>query len=514
MNRTALKNSLCAASACAVLGLMLTACGGGGSSATPQSGGASTVTVPSIPATTVNNFSGPTSKLTVSITIPSRTPASAAVHAKMKKLYGHKNVRSMANTSPSASIRALGVQQNRSAQAYEKSTGRRPDFISSSTQAIEFVLSDQFNSTIVDQEQTCNEGNGQTTCTMTIDAPLGNNFTASLFLYDNFCGFLLSAGSTSGINVVAGTNPTVNITLNGVVSFVDVEQTGATLPLQEDSTLAQTMNVTVTPMDADMNVITATPANTVLVNNNFVQITQYQLSTAATDASPAQNPNTPSDLCVNACPGSSNTTVNVAANLTVPATTFAFSGTGFEQDETIIASAIAPGNALTPSLFDLGTFTGSVNGQLDLPTTAAQLQWVPQTASAGVFALSGASQGVTDFNLEFPSPNNNSSPEFSLNETIPGLASNVTIGDNGACGSTVGSYMPTLGFYPLTTINTSPYFQINMNSVGPTATCVITASDDASTLHQAVLFVYTDSSSVTVQSKIRSNSQSLVRKLK
>jgi hypothetical protein len=497
MKRLVVRNTINAIGAVGILTAVLTACGGGGNtSPAPQ---APLVLPSTAPVQTVNNFTGPTSTITVSIKIPRATEPTAALHAKLKKLYGSKandkNIRTMANVSPSASIRAAGLSQQRTMQAFEQKTGRSPAFISGNTETAEFVLSNGSFPPLVDQPAQCSTS----TCTMTITAPVGSGFTAALYLYDT-CDFLLSAGSVSGVNVTAGVTTPVNITLNPVVGFVDVETTGLSSPFLEDPSQAGTFNVTVTPLDVDDEAVT-TPG--VLIDNNFRQITSFNLTATGTDPN-GNSPITPSDICVNACPGSQTAPLAVSPSLTVPASTWAFAGNGFEQDVNLNANPVTTGSPLAPDFFSQGNFEGSDIGLLDLPVVPAQLTWIPQMTGLGVFTTELASPNNTTANVEFPVAANSNTLELALNESISGLATHVAVTDNGHCGSVVALYAPPeITPFLLSSIVASPFYQITMGSSSNSNNCVVTATDDASTPHTASMTFLINSTNITIQNKSR-----------
>lgn len=472
------------------LGAILAAgCGGGGSSSTP-----STVSSPAPlssinPNQGVNNFTGPSSQVTVSINVPARAPVSKAIRSKLHQLYGprslDKNVRSMANTSPTASIRAAGLQQDRWSQGVFQRTGRDPSFVSNATTFMEFVLTDVNNNVLVDQTGGCTTGN----CTHTFTVPIGTSYTATLYLYDN-CDFLLSAGSVGNVSVVAGVNPGLTITLNGVVTYFDVETTGATTPFLADPSGAQSFNVTVTPLDVDFNGHTTVTTPGVLIDSTFTQITSVNLALdpTATDVTPA-----------------GTTSVPVPPNLILAPTAYSFSGTGTETQVMWTATPVTTGVPIVPSFNTWGSPQTTAARTLTITDNAPTLTWTnpnnyPLASGDPQFAATSA----TNWNVEFPLQTNSNSYTFGLNENATVGFTSITL-SAANCGISpviVASYNPAVpGTYLYSAL--SGGVQFTMGSTGPTSTCVVTATDDAVPARTATLSFFTDSSNLTIQSKTR-----------
>src|ERR1019366_6605315 len=112
---------------------------------------------------------------------------------------------------------------------------------------MEFVITTGGNSVLLDSTAPCSIS--ASTCSGSFTVPVGSGYTASLFLYDN-CDYLLSAGTASNVSVVAGVNPTLNITLNGVVAYLDITTTATTPFLGDPSAAQPSFTVNVTPLDA------------------------------------------------------------------------------------------------------------------------------------------------------------------------------------------------------------------------------------------------------------------------
>ncbi len=497
--------------AAAVIGSVLTACGGGSSSSSQ-----STVPLPSSsipPVVQGITPTGPTAPMTITIAIPQHVTTTAAAHALVSKrihaLYGAKSsdsrIRTMANTSPSASIRQAGAQLEKSAKQIELKTGRSPEYVSPGTYYMELVMSSGATN-VSDQTAYCSVSSNQ--CSATFNVPVGTGFTAALYLYDD-CDYLLSAGAASNVTIVSGSNAPLTITLNPVVAYFDVTAT-ATTPFIADPSQAQTFNVSVTPLDAEyynnsqQNVVT-TPG--VLVDSTFHQITSVTL--ALSSAYPDVTPSGPQTLNV---PVLAQNSINT---YTFPTTSYTFGGTGTEGSvvwtatPNTVGSPIVPTNERGP--YSDGTPSPGTNvGSLSITDNPVALSWTnpqgyPQSSGDPVIASQGTGTNVTYWSAEFPNPANTSTYTFGLNENIP-FSGNITLSDNGQCvSSVVSSYTPTLGTYPFSQLNTSPYVLITMNSSSNTAACIVTATDDAATPRSTQLQIFVDSSTLTIQNKARAH---------
>jgi len=286
--------SLAVAAACSGGG------GGGGSSmpgagsAVPAGPSAAPLTAASIsPNTTqVVNFTGPGAKVTVSIRIPRKAgqPQSLMSESTYHALYGSRakdrNLRTMAQTSPTSKIRTAGARQFLYTRALEKSTGRLPQYVSSATNYMEFVVSDNLGNIDVDEVAYC--GPNVTTCTGSFDAPAGTGYTLTLFLYD-YCSYLLSAGSLTNQTITVGTNNPFTITLNGVVDHFFMTTTPTVSPygntgsgnldFYQGLSFTQAFTMTLLPMDADNDEITnITTPPSVLMDDNFYTIASVNVT--------------------------------------------------------------------------------------------------------------------------------------------------------------------------------------------------------------------------------------------
>jgi hypothetical protein len=499
--------------AAAILGGVLTACGGG--SSTPAQ---STVPLPSSsipPVVQGITPTGPTAPMTISVAIPQRTTTSAA-HALVSKrihaLYGAKSsdsrIRTMANTSPSATIRSAGVQLEQSAKQIEQKTGRSPEYVSPGTYYMEFVMASGATP-VFDQTTTCSISSNQ--CSATFNVPVGSGFTAALYLYDD-CDYLLSAGATSNVTVVTGSNPPLTLNLNPVVAYFDITST-ASAPFVADTSEAQpSFNVSVTPLDAEYyntqtNNTVATPG--VLMDSTFHQITSVTLALQSPYSD--VTPSAPQTLNV---PVLAQNSINA---YTFPTTAYAFAGTGTESSVVWTATPNTNGSPLVPNVetgpYGSGTPSpGTDIGQLTIADNPIQLSWTNvsgyPTGALGdpIFASQGTSANTTYWSAEFPLPNNTSTYTFGLSENIP-FSGNIYLADNGNCvSSVVSSYAPALGGpYAFSVLDASPYVQITMNSSSNTSACIVTATDDAATPRSSQLQLFVDSSTLTIQNKARAH---------
>jgi len=326
-----------------LLGAILAACGGGGGGGTSPSLTSDSSSIP--PNTQVNtSFTGPTSQLSVTISIPRHTESAAEVAARrtrIQAIYGKKtanaSIRTMANTAASPQIRALGQKLNARATALEKSTGRSPEYVSSGTDYMEV---DVYSGSTLIQDSTQECFVSASTCSDTITVPVGTGYTVSMYLYD-YCYYLLSAGVANNVSVTAGQNNPLTINLDGVVAFLDVTSTASSVVFGGGT---QTVPVGVVPVDADYNTIT-TPGS--LINNAFVPVTgaTLTLASAYTDVTPT----TPQSLPVPAPAQSPPTAFEFG-----PAT-YTYTGTGSEPSVQWNVAEVASGNPIITTVPYLGT---------------------------------------------------------------------------------------------------------------------------------------------------------------
>jgi hypothetical protein len=458
------------------LALALASCGGGGSSNTPPASlPAPLPSASAIPA--VNNVNGPTAPMTVSIKIPARSAASTsaarAAFAKYSKTPAFANARTMANTSPSASIRAAGKSL--------ASQRRGPAYVSPDTYNMELVLTSG-GSVAFDQFVYC--GVSANTCTYTFTAPIGTNYVALLYLYD-YNGGLLSAGETSGVTVAATGPNNVSITLNGLANYFDVEAVGAN-EFYQDASGAQSFAITVAPYDYDGYLIT-TPGT--IMDNTFTAITSFSL--------------TPTTLDINGFPiGDTDVTptgsTSVAVNGTLGASqTYNFGGTGPEASIYWTAQPVTSGPAL---LTDSGsqyyvptTSSNTTNTFTDYPVT---LSWTNNPNN-----YSGFTVGPPAI-VEIPT-STTANYGFGLSEIENGnavpFAGNISFTLTG-CAQAITTAPATASYSSL-----QSNVQLQLAPTIASSTCVVTATDNAASPRSATLGVQVDQSTLTIQSKARNH---------
>lgn len=487
--------AFCAAGLTAVA---LSACGGGGNSGASTTPATQQSAAPTGPAQsqTVTNFTGPATKLSVSIAIPQRTQlgkaARQALHKRLGSYTKGATARAMYNTSPTAQIRAAGLQQNRYAAQVDGITpgtktqsGSRktPQFVSPSTYSLEFVLTDSSNNVLVDSWiSSCSSSS----CTGTFNVPIGSGYNAIVYLYDD-CDYLLGAGESTNLTLGV-TNSPLTLTVNGVVYTFSVSNDNSTT-LYDDPSSASSIDVTMVPVDYDYNVISHQGGDTssVLLDTNLNQITGVTLSVDAADVTPASTP------------------LTVQPDLSIPQATFSFAGTGSESSINWSATPVT-GSQVVPLLYtgySVGSTTGGTSVAVSLPT----LQWTnpngyPLAAGDPQFSVQG--NGNPSYaNFEFPQPNNTQTVTLGLTENLPNFNGNITLTDNGNCGGIISAYTPILGTYAYSVLSASPYVQFQMGSSGASSSCVVTATDDATNPRSAQVTIYTDSTSLTIQNAAR-----------
>ena len=490
------------------LAAALTACGGGGGSTTTPAQVATSPAAPTVvasmnPIQVVSNVAGPTGKLTLSLKIPKLTAPSAALKARVVARYGKKigdsRIRMMSTTSPSAQIRAAGMQQNRYAASLEKTGRRSPAFISPGSpnntyEYVELVLTSG-GSTVYDGTVGCFSGQ----CNAEFDSvPVGGPYTLSAFLYD-YCSFLLGAGTTTNVSVQQGENQPVTVTLNGIVAYLDVTSTAT---LINDPSNASNFTENVTPLDADQNIITS-PG--VLLDENFNQITGVSLT--------LNPPNPPATPYPDVSPIAAQT-LSVNPDLTIPAATFNYAGTGTELEIDTIAAPITSGQPVVPAVLT-GVYGGysspsPASGSGAVVITIPPLMWTALQSPYLFTPLTTTGQS-TSYAAEFSGPTAGNY-EFGLQESAAAFSGTISLTDNGNCGS-VSSYNPALGTqtsytaFPTPAPSGSPGVQIQMtlNNNQTQSSCVITATDSAANPRTSTLNLYVDKSSLTIQGKARSS---------
>lgn len=493
MNRTVIRATFVGAGAAGILAVILAACGGGGGgSSAPSATVAAPVTAPSMnPVQTNNFFTGPSSQVSVSIKLPARN-GTAAMRAKLKAQYGgsilnNPHLRTMANTSPTASLRALGKQESVYAQQVQKSTGRKPDYVSGYVDTLEFVLSSGAT-VLVDDTIGCSEGQ----CTGTFTVPVGSNYTVTIYVYDT-CPFLLAAGvSPSPVTIAAGYNTPLTITLNPLAAYFYISP--STSSVIADPSEAQNINVSGWAYDADGDQLT-TPG--VLLDSNFYQITGFTMGTDGPDVSLVSNNPAP-----------------VNGDLSYGPFTFAFAGTGTESQIDFTATEINNGTPYVPDFYTAGspdgtdTTTSTVNFGDSVADNPVQLIWTGPTsytmaaADAPQFTTIdgiGSPGSVSVTQLELPTLNESGTVTMGLSATAPNYSGNVTLTDNGNCTNVAGyttgaqSYQTIASNLVLTTYNVG----------SPVNNCTITATVDNAGSQEAALNVYYDQTNLTITNKAR-----------
>jgi hypothetical protein len=476
-----MRTTIIAAGTIVSLGVILAACSGGGSSSAPATV-ASPIAVASMnPNQVVNTFTGPSSQLTVSIKVPARTTPSAALMAHLKSINGmarnDKHLRMMSNTSPTASLRALGMQQHIYAGQVEASTRRDPTFISGATEFMEFVISSGAT-VLVDDTSGCN----QSSCTANFTVPVGTNYTATLYLYDD-CGFLIAAGSVNNLTVNAGNNTPLTITLNGLVAYFNLSSSAASF-IADPSQSNSNVTITGTALDWDGDVIT-TPG--VLLDSNFNQITGLTLTQDGPDVTPA------------------SAAFPLQPNLSFgPSAPFSFAGTGSEPAVNFTATEVS-GSQIVPNLYNPqnGSPAGTNNGVLAITDNPVSVSWVNNPTTP--YPISGDNNSplfiqASPAVLEFPTLNGDGTVALGLSSNAPAYTGNVTITDNGACGGIVSYNGASTGYQMLAA---SPFVVLTSSSQSSSeSSCALTATVNA-TGQQSVLQVDYDSSTVTIQNKVR-----------
>jgi hypothetical protein len=487
------RSTLIAAALATSASLLIVACGGGGSKSVPSpSAPTAAVTAPNLNQT-VSTYTGPTGKMTVSIKIPQRPQTSAAVHAKLRALYGlkaqDKTVRMISNTSPTAAIRAVGLQQNRYAAQVQKQTGRAPEFISGFTDSMEIVISDQSFNVLLDQLATCSTS----ACTMDINAPVGTNLNVSMFLYES-CGFLLSAGNAPGVTVTTAGPNSVTITNNPVVGYFDVE-TSASTPLQDDSESGQSFTVTTTALDFDMNMIASpgTPQLGVLMDSNFNPITEIEIDTDADNG--VLNP-------------LNSAALTIGNDFTISSANFTYTGLADGATSIDVNSPYQTGPNVMPNfLFKSGESGISLDdthqGHVALSVTHPSLQWTnpnnyPQSATDPSYQFVNQNLLVSTYNVQFPTPTTGAQIfNFGLSEAFNDVT-NIAITTSG-CGSTVTA-PPTISY---AAASTAPFVQLTVNPSANLPSCVITATDDAASPRTAVMNLTINKPTITISNSAR-----------
>jgi hypothetical protein len=513
-----MRTSLLSLGAIGALAVLVAACGGGGSGTAPSVATGGTTAVAQPLGTTppgVTNFSGPRTKMSVSINIPNSPSGRQKASVKQQQLRNRYNlpkgnIRQLANVSPTSSIRAAGAAHLRWATNSWKSTGRAPLYVSGGTYMMEFVLSDQSQNILVDENAYCyNSG----VCTGNFDAPVGNaGYTATLYLYDS-CTFLLSAGSTAVASIAEGQANTINITLNGVVYSFDINTSGLPSDPQQNGSLgyvlgdasqATSFSMNVTAYDEDGYQITG-PGT--LLNYNLEQISQLNVQPTSL---PSPAGITPTSQVVIAVPSA------LPSSGPFGSTTYAWDGTGVQNQ---ISFSVTPVVTATPLVQYPNYTNGPYNtyvqpGSVFVNVYHPTLAWTAMSPSGIQFGplfnaaanWDGASATAT---VEFPAPAPQSSSgpllyTFAITQQfgppqygLPQIAGNATISvyDYGECNNEIS---PSFNGTPLS-LSYPSQSSISLAGIA-IGGCQIVANDGT---HNAYLDVFVDQSSLTIQQRAR-----------
>jgi hypothetical protein len=556
MSRNKMKTSYIAFGTVATLAAALAACSGGGGGSVPTAP-AGTGNLAAPPTSFGTSVTGPTGTVKVSVVIPQRSGATSARSARMHKLFGPKHadahIRSMANTSPTASVRKVGAQINKYAAQVEATNRRNSQYVSPSTYYMEFVVTDSTNQNVVlDQAIYCGGG----TCTGNYGVPVGTGYNVSLFLYDD-CDYLLSVGTASGVAVTQGATTQVPITLNGVAAYVDVGPNANQSPFIADPSEAQTFNVGVALIDADYNTIT-TPGRP--VDESFTPITGISVVLSDGDG------NTPSDVTPNATQTLTVSPLTPGASPVPYAYTtsnYTYAGTGLEKNVYWSATTTSSGNPTVPNVatgtcapYYNGCGPYSPNGHTYasgsnyIAVTKVQLIFTnpegfpnpegspgyyspgqgslnpppssspspnpsgspgpnpsgsPGNQNSDLFVPQFSQADTNLWALEFPSLYNPGTGYVGLEEynawygiAIP-VTATVTLSDNGGCSNVVGYVNSPFSFTAGNAIVNLTAF--DRTQAGPSSGCQLVATDNSVFSRTAYLNVYYDNPSLTIQNR-------------
>lgn len=540
MSRFNMKTSYIAFGTVATLAAALAACSGGGGTSPTPSAGNNTVAAPPTSFGT-SNVTGPTGTVKVAVVIPQHSsttsgegsPLAKRIHAQHGAKHADAHIRSMANTSPTALVRTTGVQINKYA-AQNESARRSAQYVSSATGYMEFIVTDAANQNVVlDQVIYCSGG----TCNGNYGVPVGTGYNVSLFLYD-YCGYLLSAGTASGVAVTQGATTQVAITLNGVVAFLDVYANANQRPFIADAMYAQSFGVGVQLLDADYNVIT-TPGQP--IDESLTPVTSITLSVSGSsnDLTPTQDQTlTVSPLAPGASP----------IPYAYTSTNYSYAGTGSESQINWSATAVTSGSPIVANVASWGTYTGGYStGYDNVGVTQVQLivtnpEGFPNPLGSPGYYAPGNGPGLNPLPGSSPSPSPSSSsgnqnqnnlaiPQFAqtnwntwalefpqlynpgtgfaglqeynayYNIAIP-FTGTVTLTDNGGCSNVATYSNGPLSFNAGNTIvNLTAFDRTNL---GPSNSCQIIATDNSVFSRTAYLNVFYDNPTLTIQSHARS----------
>lgn len=533
---------------------LLAGCGGGSGSgasspvivpATAPSAAATSAAATQVPNVVSVAGNGRTQKATIRFQLPQRPHASSSTARRTTA-----RVRTMADTSPTAAVRAAAAQL---------AAGRKPAYVSSSTENAEFVVTGGTPLATIDETaQTCTQGQGGGGyCSAVFDAPIGTGYSMTLYLYD-YNYQLLSVGTLSNVTIVEGTANSLSFTLNGVVAAIQLSDdlpkdptTGNEVLVGGDTLGETTYNVWVSALlDADDNTInyaasvpgtvidyTLAPIQSIALNYTDQTLGVIAVRRAGPTVAAAQRlghrtasvqRSTRGTMFPNPVP----ITVSGVDPYTIFADVNGFSWDGDPPSDVtevdITATALTSGTPIVP---DSATYPISNYGQAN-PATG-YLYFYPQSASLNLEFLA-VGDGVEPFvpdlypfnpvldtvmpivtqgrftthSLELPYAVNNSDANTStvylqLTENVPyadGYKS-FTATDNGNCISPLNG---TLDGYQINDVaGTIGVLELDLDTNGPVPDppCTVTVSDDQG-LSTSVT-IYVNQLNLTIQKHAR-----------
>ena len=239
------------------------------------------------------------------------------------------------------------------------SSSRHPNYVSSGTQSIGVVVTNQGATPSPAQfvnVSSCPQVSGVTTCTVTVQAVAGvDAFAITAYSAQNGGGSALSVGSITSTIVAGAANTTLPVTLGGVVASIAIIPGTATLPLGQSTTL------NIVAKDATGSAIVGTFDNPVtLAGTNLVFS-----STSLANSNNASNVTVAWTYGVAPSTASTITASDDGVNATLsmnPGTGFAYytTGTNSAYDNTGFKMIVGPdGNLYYTSL---GLITCTSNG--------------------------------------------------------------------------------------------------------------------------------------------------------
>lgn len=546
MRLVGMRSTIYGIGALGALAITVAACGGGGGTSTAPSVAPSSALPTTIsPSDGYTNYSGPSAPVTVSVTIPRGTGVQNSANVgRLVKIFGTRSknalIRTMANTSPSASVRAAGARVRAYVAQFETksiaSTGsrREPQYVGNQTSYMEFVVMNSSNTIMLDQAIGCEVTANQ--CTGTFNAPVGTGFTVALFLYDNCGPYLLSAGALTNQTIAGGTTNNISLTLNGVVAgFVlttnpasdnyggySVQNSNLFSVNELELYQGFTQSFTVTPQawDADGNQLT-TPG--VLMDATFTQIASVnvQPTNAPVGISPTASQNLPIPASGNLAPGATGT---YTWDGTGTETSIGFTVTNNYTGSPLIPSAITSSTCAPSTCNSAQNSIGSLyaaNNALTLTVEPPGLAWtntygnisnyINQSSNpAGVFSGSGPNYALEIGTPPEAGPTPSAATyNLTLTENLPYASNTISFSDNaqsgGPCVGTIlnslpGSFTPVWPYASAQTNNsvTSIPLQIIASSNG---SCEIEAEDTPGNI--TYLTINVNNPSITIQQRNR-----------